>query len=166
MGYCSLFVAGSPEPYDDNGNSPTLLNNNLLTADFLGLVGIILLLIMTFTSIEMSAIAKLALAMAAADGKVEKSELSYIALELARFGVKDPDPILKGADDMDPSIALSVVSRMTLDEKKYVTAYLGTLMAVNGDIDEKELALWRLTSTLCGLPSMNIQEAINYIQNM
>lgn len=24
-GYCSLFVAGSPEPYDDNGNSPTLL---------------------------------------------------------------------------------------------------------------------------------------------
>ena len=30
MGYCSLFVAGSPEPYDDNGNSPTLLNNNPL----------------------------------------------------------------------------------------------------------------------------------------
>ena len=25
VGYCSLFVAGSPEPYDDNGNSPTLL---------------------------------------------------------------------------------------------------------------------------------------------
>ena len=32
MGYCSLFVAGSPEPYDDNGNSPTLLNNNPLTS--------------------------------------------------------------------------------------------------------------------------------------
>ena len=25
-----MFVAGSPEPYDDNGNSPTLLNNNPL----------------------------------------------------------------------------------------------------------------------------------------
>ena len=25
VGYCSLFVAGSPEPYDDNDNSPTLL---------------------------------------------------------------------------------------------------------------------------------------------
>lgn len=25
VGYCSLFVAGSTEPYDDNGNSPTLL---------------------------------------------------------------------------------------------------------------------------------------------
>ena len=32
VGYCSLFVAGSPEPYDDNGNSPTLLNNNPLTS--------------------------------------------------------------------------------------------------------------------------------------
>ena len=37
VGYCSLFVAGSPEPYDDNGNSPTLLD--LLTADFGDLVG-------------------------------------------------------------------------------------------------------------------------------
>lgn len=121
---------------------------------------------MTFTSIEMSAIAKLALAMAAADGKVEKCELTYIALELARFGVKDSDPILKGADDMDPTIALTIVSKMTPAEKKYVAAYLGTLMAVNGDIDDKELSLWRLTSTLCGLPSMTIKEAINYIQNM
>ena len=30
----------------------------------------------------------------------------------------------------------------------------------------KELSLWRLTSTLCGLPSMNIQEAINHIKNL
>ena len=38
MGYCSLFVAGSPEPYGDNGNSPTLLNNNPLTSgDWLAL---------------------------------------------------------------------------------------------------------------------------------
>ena len=40
MGYCSLFVAGSAEPYDDNSNSPTLLD--LLTADFRGLVGLII----------------------------------------------------------------------------------------------------------------------------
>lgn len=121
---------------------------------------------MTFTSIEMSAIAKLALAMAAADENVEKTELAYIALELTRFGVKDAEPILKGADEMDPTIALSVVSKMTPAEKKYVAAYLGTLMAVNGDIDDRELSLWRLTSTLCGLPEMTIQEAIDYIKKM
>ena len=121
---------------------------------------------MTFTSIEMSAIAKLALAMAGADGKVDKSELTYIALEMARFGVKDADPILKGADEMDPTIALSIVSKMTPKEKKYVAAYLGTVMAVDGNINEKELSLWRLSSTLCGLPTMNIQEAINHIKTM
>ena len=30
VGYCSLFVAGSPDPYVDDGNSPTLFNNNPL----------------------------------------------------------------------------------------------------------------------------------------
>ena len=104
--------------------------------------------------------------MAAADGKVEKSELTYIALEMARFGVKDADSILKGAEEMDPTIALSIVSKMTPKEKKYVAAYLGTIMAVDGDIDAKELSLWRLTSSLCGLPTMNIQEAIQYIKEM
>ena len=121
---------------------------------------------MTFTGIEMAAITKLALAMAAADDKVEKSELAYIALELARFGVKDADPILKGADEMDPTIALSIVANMKPKEKKYVAAYLGTLMAVNGDIDEKELSLWKLTSSLCGLPTMNITETIDFVKGM
>ena len=121
---------------------------------------------MTFTRLEMSAIAKLALAMANADGNVEKSELTYIAMELARFGVQDCEPILDGAAEMDASVALSIVSKMTNEEKRYVAAYLGTLMAIDNDIDDKELALWRLTSTLCGLPSMNIKEAIDYVKNM
>jgi hypothetical protein len=121
---------------------------------------------MTFTSIEMAAITKLAKAMAAADGKLENNEASYIALELMRFDVKNPDPILKGADEMDPTIALSIVSKMTREEKKYVTAYLGALMAVDGDIDDKELALWNLTSALCDLPTMNVKEAIEYIKKM
>jgi len=39
VGYCSLFVAGSPEPYDDNDNSPTLFNNNSLTSwDWLAMI--------------------------------------------------------------------------------------------------------------------------------
>ncbi|MBQ7420855.1 MAG: TerB family tellurite resistance protein [Prevotella sp.] len=121
---------------------------------------------MTFTGIEMAAIAKLALAMANADGKVDKNELSYIALEMARFGVKDADPILKGGMEMDATIALSIVAKMNQEEKKYVTAYLGTLIAADGKIDDKEMALWKLTSSLCGLPIMNIAEAIEYVKKM
>lgn len=119
---------------------------------------------MTFTGIEMAAIAKLAITMANADGKVEKKELAYIALELARFGVRDSDPILKGAMEMDSTTALSIVEKMTNEEKRYVTAYLGTLMAVDGKIDGKELALWNLTSAICNLPEMNISEAVDIIK--
>lgn len=114
----------------------------------------------------MSAVTKLALVMAAADGKVENSELAYMALEMARFGIQDAEPILNGARTMEPSIAMAIVERFDYERKKYVAAYLGTMMAADGNIADKELAIWRLTSTLCGLPSMNIQEAINHIKNM
>ena len=121
---------------------------------------------MTFTKNEMSAIAKLAVAMANADGKVEKNELAYIALEMVRFGVKDSDSILEEAAGMEASTALAIVSNMTTEEKKYVTAYLGALMASDGNIDNKELALWKLVSTLCELPTMSVKEAVNYVMKM
>lgn len=121
---------------------------------------------MTFTKKEMSAIAKLAVAMANADGKVEKNELTYIALEMVRFGVKDSDSILEEAAGMEASTALAIVSNMTTEEKKYVTAYLGALMASDGNIDNKELALWKLVSTLCELPTMSVEEAVNYVMKM
>ena len=45
---------------------------------------------MQFNGLELSAIVKLAKAMVAVDGKVEKSELSVMALEMVKFGV-NPD---------------------------------------------------------------------------
>lgn len=121
---------------------------------------------MTFNGLEMSAVTKLAMVMAGADGKVEQSELTYMALEMARFGIKDSEPIIKGANAMDPTIAMAIIEKFDYERKKYVAAYLGTMMAADGDIDDKELAVWRLTSTLCGLPSMTIQEAINHIKSI
>lgn len=114
----------------------------------------------------MSAITKLALVMAAADGKIEKTELTYLAIELARFGVQDAEPLINGAQAMDPTIAMAIVEKFDYEKKKYVAAYLGTMMAANGEIDDKELAVWRLTSTLCGLPTMDIQEALYHIKNL
>ena len=39
-------------------------------------------------------------------------------------------------------------------------------MASDGDIDDNELALWTLISTLCGLPTMTVMEAINNMKNL
>lgn len=120
---------------------------------------------MSFTGLEMSALTKLAMVMAGADGKVEQSELAYMAVEMARFGVMDAEPVIRGANAMDPTIALAIVEKFDYERKKYVAAYLGTMMAADGNIDDKELAIWKLTSSLCGLPSMNIKEAVEFIQN-
>jgi uncharacterized membrane protein YebE (DUF533 family) len=123
---------------------------------------------MTFKKIEFAAIVKLAIAMAGADGIVAENEKKAIALELARFGVSETDlPLLLAtAQAMKPTDELMIVNNMNNEQKKYVAAFLGALMTVDGEIAEDEMKLWRLTSTLCGLPTMNVAEAIHYMANM
>lgn len=67
---------------------------------------------------------------------------------------------------MNSSTALSIISTMKDEEKRYVTAYLGTMIAADRDINDKEVALWGLISTLCDLPTMTINEAIELISNL
>ncbi len=123
---------------------------------------------MKFNRLQLSAITNLALAMAKADGKVEQTELIFIALELNRFGLNEEDAnaIINGADEMNSSTALAIVSTMKDEEKRYVTAYLGTMIAADKDIDDKEVALWGLISALCDLPTMTIKEAVELIGNL
>lgn len=119
-----------------------------------------------FSGFELSAITKLALAMAHADGKIEETELACIALELMRFGIEDSSPILNGAEAMDAALAMAVVEKMDSTRKKYVAAYLGVVMASDGNIDDNELAMWKLTSTFCNLPAMTIKEAAKFITEL
>ena len=50
--------------------------------------------------------------------------------------------------------------------KKYDASYLVVIMVSDGDVNEQELILWNLVSTLCSLPEMNITEAINNMKNL
>lgn len=121
-----------------------------------------------FNGKELAAIIKLALSMIMADGKVDEKEKASLALEMVRFGVKEEQ--LAGlaivAQAMDATEAISIISGLAQDEKKYVAAFLGTLMAVDGDIDDTEMKLWQLTSTLCNLPTMNIVQALQTMSNL
>lgn len=54
---------------------------------------------------------------------------------------------------------------MNQEQKKYVTGYLATIMAADGEIADSEVTLWRLISTLANLPAMNIGEAITFWKN-
>lgn len=123
---------------------------------------------MQFSGKQLAAIFRLGKQMVLADGIVKEEEMQVLSNELMRFGV--PPHQLSGlmavADSLDTADLLATVASMDDEQKKYVCAYLGTILAIDGDIDDAEMKLWGLTSALCGLPTMNIAEAIEYMSNL
>lgn len=117
---------------------------------------------MTFTRKELASILKLAKMVALADANVDEVERMMIFKELIRFGVntKDAQSLENEANRYEPAEAIATVAGLTPYEKRYVCAYLGTIIAADGEIKDVEMSLWSLISTLCGFPQMSIQEAI------
>lgn len=124
--------------------------------------------IMTFSGQELTAIIKMAKSMVMADGKIKPAEIAVMTREFMRFGVLQDqvDLLLKSSDSIEASQAVALIARMDEERKKYVASYLGVIMASDGDIDDNELALWTLISTLCGLPTITVMEAINNMKNL
>ena len=119
-----------------------------------------------FSKNEMVAILKVAVAMASADGEIHENETAMMAKECLRFGIVDINEahqLIKDSQEMDPGKAIAEIATMNDSQKKYVCAYLGTMMAIDGDIDDKEMSLWKLISTLCKLPTMSAADAIKYM---
>ena len=116
---------------------------------------------------EMTALLKVGTAMVLADGRVDDNESYFLSHEFASFGVplEDMKKMTEAAEKMKPSEALAIISLMDDEQKRYVASFLGTIMASDGDIDEKEIALWRMLTEICDLPIMSIKEAIKYVIN-
>lgn len=116
---------------------------------------------MELNRLQLAAAVKAGKAMAAADGKIDPEELKVIAIGLQEFGIVGDETklILSLADAMEPATMLATLAAMNEDQKKFVCGYLSTIMICDGDIDEAEMKLWQLTSTLAGFPTMTIAEA-------
>ena len=123
---------------------------------------------MDFNGREMTAIIKLAKAMVLVDGEIDRMEVNVMSIESLRFGVQPDDfrKLLAASDQMSSKEAFGLVSDMSLEKKTYVTAYLGVIIAADGEIDDKELTLWKLVTALCDLPEMTIDDALDYLRNM
>ncbi|MBQ2838225.1 MAG: tellurite resistance protein TerB [Muribaculaceae bacterium] len=119
---------------------------------------------MELNRLQLAAAVKAGKAMAAADGKIDPEELKVIAIGLQEFGIVGDETklILALADAMEPTTMLATLSAMNEEQKKFVCGYLSTIMVCDGDIDESEMKLWQLTSTLAGFPTMTIAEANEY----
>lgn len=123
-----------------------------------------LLGIMMYSGEELAALIQMGTAMLLADGKVAEEEKEALGRELLSFGVKADNVValLSKAQDMSFGEAIGVLSSMSEEQKKYATGFLAKVMVADGEIDDSELALWKLVSTLGGFPTMNIAEALAY----
>lgn len=123
---------------------------------------------MIFTNQELGAILKMATVMAGADGYVAEEEKALMTIELIRFGVTNEKAkeIFNEATNLTPTEACIIISKMTNEEKKYVTAYLGTMICADGKIEDLELKTWALITNFCDLPKMNLQEALHIMSKL
>ncbi len=111
---------------------------------------------MYFTNLEKIAVAQVSFRMIAADGKVNSKEHAITFPIWTKMKISAEH--LKEAGQMADLTSLSIIANMDAHKKRFVAAFLGTIMAADGDIDEKELALWKLVSSMCNLPTMHLTE--------
>ena len=110
----------------------------------------------------------MAISMVGADGRSDEREMEVVTNELTRFGAS-PFQMLaltREAQNMESQKAIGIISNFDYEQKKYVSSYLAVIMIADGEIDEKELALWQLVSLLCGLPVMDISQAVDNMNNL
>ena len=119
---------------------------------------------MFFTSKEKSAIVKVSNMMILADGKVDPKELLFSMEIRQKLNIENAD--IKHSELLSNTEALDIISHMTDNQKRLVCALLGCMMAIDGNIDEAEHALWSLVSTLCNLPTMTLGEAIKEMKEL
>ena len=121
-----------------------------------------------FKSNELFAIFKVASMMANADSVVYPDEERCISEELMHLGAKtleEREQVEKNGFAMKPLEALNIISGFTVEQKRYINAFLGYVISIDGDIADAELALWRLVGELCELPKMSVRQAISIFKN-
>lgn len=123
---------------------------------------------MQFTGQELSAIMKLGIAMSGADGHTDNTEVDVVFNELERFGasVIQKLHLTKLSEQMKFDEAIRIISNFDDERKKYVASYLAVIMIADGVIDDKEIALWQLATLLCDLPAMDVQQAVDNMNNL
>ena len=102
--------------------------------------------------------------MAWADGKLEDVERAAIFHEMAGFGVSDEDAknLANEGDGMEFGEAITVLSKMTDEQKRYASGFLAAIMVCDQNIDDAEVNLWQMICTFGNFPVMTLDEALNF----
>ena len=115
----------------------------------------------TFNREELAAVLKMANAMIAVDGKIEDVETSLLGREMVRLRVNESEFNIayRRSEEMKYGEALRTISLFDWPRKKYLSAFLGTIMAIDGELNADEIKLWNYTAELCELPRLSLEEA-------
>ena len=116
-----------------------------------------ILVMLLFTNNEKAAIAHVAVSMQGVDGKSDPKEYVLNLLVIKEFGITNSN--IESAKGMELIDAMAVLKLMSNDKKRCVSSILGSIILVDGDIDDKEVSLWRLISTICNFPTMRLMDA-------
>lgn len=121
-----------------------------------------------FTNEEIIAVYKAADLMVLADGKIMPEETTTVneAMEkLGIGGVSVLEEIKKSACEITDDECYGQLAFLDEEQKKFVSAMLGAISSSDGDIDDKELELWREICSKSDLPKMNNRQAIGIFQS-
>ena len=119
---------------------------------------------MEFSEKEIAAVYKAANLMAIADGNVTDDEKLVIKEHLKKLcpQVLPMQAIEQDANEMEGVEVISILSRLSIEQKKYACGYLAAVMEADGKIHAKEEDLWTFMALLTAFPINNYREAIDF----
>ena len=112
---------------------------------------------MYFTNSEKQAIYRLLMDMSVIDNDVDSKEVILTMAVVEKLDISDYDRDRATAITIEN--ALEIVANMTSTEKDFVCSALGTMIAIDGEANPKEMMLWGIITARCGFPEMNLMEA-------
>lgn len=102
------------------------------------------------------------------DNDIDSKEVILTMAIVEKLNISDYDRNRATAITIDN--ALETVANMTNTEKDFVCSALGTMIAIDGEVNPKEMLLWGIITERCGFPEMNLMEAgaklQRYLQNI
>ena len=123
---------------------------------------------MFFSFDERKAVYCIARAMVFADGNLAENEMKVLTGEMLRIG-STPDELIGFENTLksyQPAEAVARISNLSTEKKEYFCAFLGALIIVDGKVDDNEMKLWAMTSHICGLPTMSVGDAVEYMAKL
>ena len=123
---------------------------------------------MKFIPQELVAIYKVAEKMVWADGVVQPEELVVVENAMRKAGtgtLEELNAVKEDSKKMSDEDCYGIIAFLDVEQKMFVSSLLGAISSSDGDIDDRELKLWRDICDKCDLPIMNNRQAISIFNN-